>query len=70
MVVDGDTYVGADIKNYFALLYLTDSEEMDLPKKKKDSEEMEDGDPYVFPIIRKAKLILNSQNQNAIGRKI
>ena len=35
MVVDGDTYVGADIKNYFALLYLTDSEEMDLPKKKR-----------------------------------
>ena len=57
MVVDGDTYVGADIKNYFALPYLTDSEEMDLPKKK-DSEEMEDGDTYVFPIIRKAKLIL------------
>ena len=69
MVVDGDTYVGADIKNYFALLYLTDSEEMDLPKKKR-IEEMEDGDPYVFPIIRKAKLILNSQNQNAISRKI
>ena len=69
MVVYGDTYVGPDTKNYLGLLYLTDSEEMDLPKTKRFRGN--EGWRHVcFSYILREANFINSQNQNAISRKI